>query len=52
VRVGLVFGDLLRHEARAFNGVDDQQMIADAFAAVGAEVAGPDAIGDVGGTGI
>jgi len=27
-------------------------MIADAFAAVGAEVAGPDAIGDVGGTGI
>ena len=46
VRVGLVFGDLLRHEARALDGVDHEQMIANAFAAVGAEVAGPNAVGD------
>ncbi len=37
VHVRLAFGDLLRHEARALHGVDHEQVIADAFAAVACE---------------
>ena len=49
VRVWLVFGDLLRNEAGALHGVDHQQLIANAFAAIGAEVAGPNPICGAGG---